>query len=155
MCKRLFQNNFDFLKHKTRYWAVSKITKLLINLVFTKIFFRIILMIILVIWKKKTWGTLNYTCNPVRSLSELINQASCGSVFTVHFVNLISNVVFFFRINLAITLAVTTRGSEGELNARHFVSVWGSVWKLMLSIKKVVPIVSITINIKHVGKIIH
>lgn len=77
--------------------------------------------------KKKTWGTLNYTCNPVRSLSELINQASCGSVFTVHFVNLISNVVFFFRINLAITLAVTTRGSEGELNARHFVSVWGSV----------------------------
>lgn len=77
--------------------------------------------------KKKTWGTLNYTCNPVRSLSELNTQASCGSVFTVHFVNLISNVVFFFRINLAITLAVTTRGSEGELNARHFVSVWGSV----------------------------
>lgn len=142
------------MKHKTRYWAVWKITKLLINLVFTKIFFRIILMVIFVIWKK-TWGTLNYTCNPVRSLSELINQASCGSVFTVHFVNLISNVVFFFRINLAITLAVTTRGSEGELNARHFVSVWGSVWKLMLSIKKVVPIVSITINIKHVGKIIH
>lgn len=64
----------------------------------------------------------------MRSLSELNTQASCGSVFTVHFVNLISYVVFFFfRINLAITLAVTTRGSEGELNARHFVSVWGSV----------------------------
>lgn len=77
--------------------------------------------------KKKTWGTLNCTCNPVRSLSELNTQASCGSVFTVHFVNLISNVVFFFRINLAITLAVMTRSSEGELNARHFVSVWGSV----------------------------
>lgn len=72
-------------------------------------------------------------------------------VFIVYFVNLISNVVFFFRINLVIILVVMIWGSEGELN----VFVWGSVWKLMLLIKKVVLIVLIIINIKYVGKIIY
>lgn len=76
-------------------------------------------------------------------------------VFIVYFVNLISNVVFFFRINLVIILVVMIWGSEGELNVCYFVFVWGSVWKVKLLIKKVVLIVLIIVNIKYVGKIIY